>query len=117
MDRYGLGVQGEQLAVEYLENKNYKIIDRNVNYPNVGEIDIIAMDGQILVFVEVRTRADNAFGHPLETLNKAKQNKIVKSSKRYLMQNKIKASSYRYDVIAILNKNVEHIVNAFYARW
>lgn len=117
MDRYALGVKGEQMATEYLISKNYNIISRNISYPNVGEIDIIAKDGGTLVFVEVRTRADNAFGHPLETLTKGKLNKIVKASRRYLQEYKVSASAYRYDVIAILNENVEHIINAFYAKW
>lgn len=117
MDRYGLGVQGEQLANEYLESINYTIIARNISYPNVGEIDIIAMDGQTLVFVEVRTRADNSYGNPLETLTKAKLGKIVKASRRYIFECKPKAESFRYDVIAIMNDKPEHIINAFYAKW
>ncbi|NLL56866.1 MAG: YraN family protein [Clostridiales bacterium] len=116
MDKYGVGVSGEQMALEYLEAKNYQIISTNVFYP-VGELDIVAKDGQTLVFVEVRTRQDNLFGHPLETLTKVKQQKIIKASRRYIMEYKIKASSFRYDVIAILNNNIEHITNAFYAKW
>lgn len=117
MDRYALGITGEQMAAEYLIEKKYEIISKNVFYTNVGELDIVAKDGQTLVFVEVRTRKDNMFGHPLETLTKAKQLKIVKASRRYIQEYKVKASSYRYDVIAILNENIEHIVNAFYAKW
>jgi putative endonuclease len=117
MDRYALGVIGEQMAAKYLTDKNYEIISKNVFYANVGELDIVAKDGQTLVFVEVRTRSDNMFGHPLETLTKAKQQKIVKASRRYIQEYKIPASSFRYDVIAILNENIEHITNAFYAKW
>jgi putative endonuclease len=117
MDRYATGALGEQMATEYLVAKNYNIVSRNVFFPNVGELDIVAKDGQTLVFIEVRTRADNMFGHPLETLTKAKQLKIVKASRRYIQEYKIPASSYRYDVIAILNDNIEHIVDAFYAKW
>lgn len=117
MDRYALGIVGEQMAAEYLKSKNYNILSKNVSYPNVGEIDIVALDGRTLVFVEVRTRADNMFGHPLETLTKAKQSKIVKASRRYIQDNKTMASAFRYDVIAILNENIEHITNAFYAKW
>lgn len=117
MDRYGLGVQGEQLALEYLVSKNYKIVARNISYPNVGEIDIIAMDGQTMVFVEVRTRSDNSFGNPLETLTKAKLNKIVKASRRYILEYKPSVSCFRYDVIAVLRDTCQHIENAFYAKW
>ncbi|MFA6866318.1 MAG: YraN family protein [Clostridia bacterium] len=117
MDRYALGVVGEQMAVEYLVKKGYEIIDRNINYPNVGELDIIAKDGQTLVFVEVRTRADNSFGHPLETFTKVKQQKVVKASRRYILENKPNCDAYRFDAVAIISEQIIHIPNAFLARW
>ncbi len=117
MDKYAEGTKGEVLAKEYLEKKGYKIIDTNVNFPNVGELDIVAMYGKTLVFVEVRTRSDNFFGHPLETVTKAKINKIVKASRRYLYAHKIYCEKYRYDVIAVFRGNIEHIEDAFMAHW
>lgn len=117
MDRYATGLFGERQAKEYLENKGYRILALNVNYPNVGELDIVAKDGQTLVFVEVRTRADNAFGHPLETLTKAKIRNIVKASRRFLTENKILAQNYRYDAVGIIGGSIEHVIDAFYAKW
>ena len=117
MDRYALGVKGEKMAYDYLESKGYEMLATNVNYPQIGELDIVAKDGQTLVFVEVRTRADNSFGHPLETFTKAKQQKVVKASRRYIMQYKPKANEYRYDAVAIINEQIIHIPNAFYAKW
>ncbi|HOO23205.1 MAG TPA: YraN family protein [Clostridia bacterium] len=116
MDRYGLGVKGEQAAVEYLESKNYKILARNVYFHGVGELDIVAMDGQVMVFVEVRTRSDNRYGHPLETLTKAKQQKIINSARRFIYENKYRAKGYRFDVVSILNGNILHVIDAFYVR-
>lgn len=117
MDRYGTGVKGETEARKYLEGLKYKIISTNISFRNVGELDIVAMDGQTLVFVEVRTRADNVFGDPLETLTKNKLNKIINASRHFILQYKIKAEAYRYDVIAIMNGKIRHIENAFYAKW
>ena len=117
MDKYAEGIKGEELAKEYLINNGYKILAQNVNYPNVGELDIVAMDGKTMVFVEVRTRSDNVFGHPFETFTKSKIYKVVKASRRFLYDNKIYCEGYRYDAIAVFRGEIEHIKDAFYAKW
>ena len=117
MDKYALGDSGEMIAQKYLTEKGYVILDANVSYPNVGEIDIVAKDGGVLAFIEVRSRSDRRFGHPLETITPSKIKKVVAASKRYLMLNKVPASGYRYDVVSVLYGEPELIKNAFYARW
>lgn len=117
MDNAETGIKGEIFAQKYIEGIGYKTIANNINYPNVGEIDIIAMDGQTMVFLEVRTRADNMFGHPFETVTKAKQRKIIAASRRYIMENKPKCMYFRYDIIAVIHDNIEHLQNAFLASW
>ena len=117
MDKYATGIKGEVIAKDFLIKKGYKIIATNVNYPNVGELDIVAMDGKILVFIEVRTRSDDLYGEPFSTMTKAKIKKIIASSRKFLMQNKIFCDGYRYDVIGIFRENIEHLENAFYAYW
>lgn len=117
MDQYGTGVSGETAAKDYLESIGYKIVDTNVNFPGVGELDVVATDGNTLVFVEVRTRSDNVFGNPLETVTPAKIRKIVASSRRYLMTHNARYGAYRYDVIGIVHGKITHIKNAFYASW
>ncbi len=117
MDKYGVGVKGEVVAKEYLQKLGYEILDCNVNFPKAGELDIVAMDGRTLVFVEVRTRQDNAFGHPFETFTKSKIAKVVKASRMYLSENDVKCDFYRYDAIAVFRDNVEHIKDAFFAKW
>lgn len=117
MDKYGTGIKGEVLAKNFLISKGYHIIDENVSFNNVGELDLIAMDGNVLVFIEVRTRSDCAFSNPLETVTKSKIKKIIATSRLYLNKNKIVCSGYRYDVIGIINENVVHLENAFYAHW
>lgn len=117
MDKYATGLSGEIAAKAFLENKGYKIIATNVNFPNVGELDIIAKDGQTLVFVEVRTRSDDRFGEPFSSITKSKIKKIVAASRMYLRENKIYCEGYRYDVIGIFHSQIEHLENAFYAYW
>lgn len=117
MDKYAEGVKGEELAKQYLIDKGYEIVAQNVNYPNVGELDIVAKKGGTLVFVEVRTRSDNVFGHPFESFTKAKINKVVKASRLFLSDHKIFCNEYRYDAIAVFRGNIEHIESAFFAHW
>ncbi len=109
------GIKGEIAAQKYLIDLGWKIVATNANFHLVGEIDIVAYDGQTLVFVEVRTRSDNRYGHPFETVTKAKQRKIVAASRRFIMENKPKCQFFRYDVIAVLHGKIEHLRNAFEA--
>ena len=117
MDKYSTGISGEVEAKNYLLSKKYIILATNVNFPNIGELDIVAMDGKILVFVEVRTRSDDAYGTPFESITKFKIKKIVAASRRFLANNKIRCEGYRYDVIGIFHGKITHIENAFYAHW
>lgn len=117
MDRDAEGIKGEELCKKYLEDKGYIIIGANVNFPKIGELDIVAMDGKTLVFIEVRTRSDNAFGHPFETFTKSKIRKVVLASRHYLMENKVRCDSYRYDAMSVFRGNIEHIEDAFFAKW
>ena len=117
MDKYALGDSGEMVAQKYLTDNGYVILDTNVRYAGVGEIDIVAKDGGTLVFIEVRARSDKRFGHPLETITPSKIKKVVAASRRYLSLNKVPATGYRYDVVSVLYGEPQLIKNAFYARW
>ena len=70
-----LGARGEELAVRYLKNRGYRILERNYRI-KLGEIDIIARDRNTLVFVEVKARSSNRFGHPKSAITPQKQRKI-----------------------------------------
>jgi len=108
-----LGRVGEQKAAEYLEKKGYKIIEKNYK-THVGEIDLIACDGQDIVFVEVKTRSSDAFGLPSEAVDSKKQEKYYKVADEYLLKTKKKDLSSRFDVIEIENGQINHIINAFW---
>ena len=109
------GAAGEDAACRYLETKGLAIIARNYRRP-CGEIDIIARDGQTLVFAEVKKRASGAFGGPLAAVTPAKQRKITLTAECYVKENAPKFDSIRFDVICLLDGKITHLENAFFPR-
>ena len=95
-----LGRLSENFAVELLESKGYKIIDRNFHC-RFGEIDIIASEGPTLVFVEVKARWSSKFGAPEEAVTPQKIYKIKKTADYYCLINSIKDRKMRIDVVAL----------------
>lgn len=111
-----LGSEGEILAVRYLKRQGYAIIARNFT-TRVGEIDIIAKDGETIVFVEVKTRTNDAFGAPFESINAAKKKKLTNAASLFLKSLK-KETPARFDIISIIrhpsgNNRIQHIKDAF----
>jgi putative endonuclease len=82
-----LGRAGELKAAEFLKKAGYKIIKKNYRTP-FGEIDIIALDGETLVFVEVKTRSSDDYGAPSEAVNQKKQEKYVRTALSFLQKEK-----------------------------
>ena len=106
------GALGEELAIEYLKKKKYKILERN--YKNkIGEVDIIARDKRCVVFVEVKARSSNAFGLPCEAVDTRKQNKIRLVAMSYIKQKKLEEGNFRFDVLQVFDQEVSQIENAF----
>lgn len=113
-----VGNFGEMLVITYLENLNYKIIDKNY-FTKYGEIDIIAKDNDEYVFIEVKTRTSNKYGRPAEAVNNNKERNIENASRVYIYLNKLENQYVRYDVIEVyfLNKNkyyINHLKNNFF---
>ena len=110
---------GEDIACAFLEENNLKIIERNYRC-KIGEIDIIALDKNEIVFVEVKTRSQNEYGLPAEAVNKAKKAHIYHVAEYYMMVNKIENRFCRIDIVEIyMYKNVykiNYIKNAIYKR-
>jgi len=94
-----LGKLGEDLATEHLKSVGYQIITRNYK-ATLGEIDIIARDGETLVFVEVKTKHSNSFGRPEEMVTKNKQSKLKNLVKDFLSKNNHQGP-IRIDVVAV----------------
>jgi len=109
-----LGQKHENMAIHYLKTQKYKILARNFSCPS-GEIDIIAYDktSKYIVFVEVKYRATNLFGRPLEAITRDKQRKIKLSSQTYLKLKGWLDRNYRFDAIEIIDDELRHIVNCF----
>lgn len=107
------GREKEELAEEYLRQQGYEILDMNF-YGRFGEIDIIARDGETLVFAEVKYRKSERFGNSLEAVDTRKQKKICQTALYYLARHHISDSvPCRFDVIGITGEDITHIKNAF----
>lgn len=109
-----VGSNYEDLAAKFLLDKGYNILKMNFRCKG-AEVDIIARDKNTLVFVEVKYRANDKTGHPLEAVDIKKQIKISKAAVAYLKMSKISMDLYpiRFDVIGILGEEIIHIKNAF----
>ena len=110
---FSLMAAQETFDEEYLKNKNYTILFMNWRYKH-SEIDIIAHDGKMVVFVEVKSRKNNQFGNPEEFVTKQKIKKMHEAAEAYIVQFDWKGE-LRFDIIAIeSNKDIMHFEDAFY---
>ena len=109
------GKLGEDLAVDYLTSKGYKILERN--WHNIHkEIDIIAKDGEELVIVEVKARQTDEYGEPDIAVTKQKQRNLISAANSYIFRNRMDIET-RFDIISIVFKDgepvIEHVEDAF----
>lgn len=95
-----IGARGEDAAAAYLERSGLQVIERNWRC-KAGEIDIVALEGECLVFVEVKTRRTNSKGTPEEAVSPAKQRKLVRLAEAYVEYASVSPVSVRFDVIGI----------------
>ncbi|OGX03260.1 MAG: YraN family protein [Omnitrophica bacterium RIFCSPLOWO2_12_FULL_50_11] len=96
-----VGTEGERLGEAYLTHQGYRILDRNVRSP-FGEIDLVAAQGDVLVFVEIKTRSNLAFGFPEEAVNYSKRQKLERLASWYLARHRKRNQAVRFDVLSIL---------------
>lgn len=113
--RHLFGSDGESAAAAYLKKKRYKIIGRNYSC-RFGEIDIIARQGNYVVFVEVKTRKSEGFAMAREFVTRSKQERVIKSAMLWLQQNDVELQP-RFDVIEVVGegsaRRITHIESAF----
>lgn len=95
-----LGKRGEEIAVAYLKNLRYKIAERNFRI-SLGEIDIIAWDGDTLCFIEVKTRMTIEHGTPWEAVSRIKQRKLSQLALAYLKSRHLLKAKARFDIVAV----------------
>lgn len=114
--RQVFGQEGERIAERYLSKKGYRLVERNYRCP-MGEVDLIVLDRRVIVFVEVKTRHDDRFGPPLESVHPRKQRKMIKAALWFLSEHKLHNREARFDVVGISLAGqepvVEHVENAF----
>ena len=111
-----VGDLGERLAKEYLEKKNYNILETNFR-TRLGEIDIIAKKDYVIIFVEVKARKNLKYGMPYEAVNHRKMQKIIKVAKNYIAYKSQGDNQYRFDIIEVFlseNDKINHIEDAFW---
>jgi putative endonuclease len=114
-----LGNRGERAAAKYLRKCGYRILARQ-SRSRIGEIDLIALDvdGDAIVFVEVKTRSSHAAGHPSEAVTRSKQQQLTRAALAWLKRRRLLNQRGRFDVIAITwtdsgPPQIEHYRNAF----
>lgn len=117
MNTIKIGTKGEKAACLFLEKSGYRIIKRNYR-KRYGEIDIIAQKGDILAFVEVKTRKSIEYGLACEAVTKEKKQKILKTAQTYICENNINLN-YSFDIIEVYHsagkiQKIEHLENAIY---
>jgi putative endonuclease len=116
LDRIALGRQGERIAERHLRRHGYRILERNFRGAGV-EIDLVAMDGETLVFVEVKTRRTALAGMPQEAVNPYKQRHLRRAGEVYAQRHHAHDCPMRFDVVAILEdssgRHLELLKDAF----
>ena len=110
------GRKAETIAATYLTEHGYRILRKNYRV-HTGEIDLIAKDGPYTVFVEVKARRSERYGHPKEAVSLAKQKKIIATAQMYLKEMGDMTASARFDIVSINYHHgvmsIEVIRNAF----
>ncbi|HEY2411914.1 MAG TPA: YraN family protein [Pirellulaceae bacterium] len=113
-----LGERGEDAAARFLKRLGYHILARHLDLP-LGELDIIAVDGRTVVFVEVKTRSSSDAGHPADAIDKVKEQRMTQAALGYLKSHGLLNHSARFDVVAVSwpstakRPTIEHIQDAF----
>ena len=112
-----LGKAGEDKATQYLVEKGYIILERNYRFGR-SEVDIVAVSGKIIVFVEVKTRTNYAFGLPEESVSRAKQKLLIRAAGNYVCDKDF-GSEVRFDIISIFKSkddqwSIKHFEDAFF---
>jgi putative endonuclease len=113
-----LGQRGEDAATRYLKRRGYRILARSLD-SRLGELDIIAVDGRTIVFVEVKTRSSMDAGHPTEAIDPRKEQRMTQAALAYLKSQGLLNYAARFDVVAVTwpekvqSPSIEYYENAF----
>ena len=111
------GKRGEDLAAQFLEEKNYRLLERNWRHGR-AELDIIAMDGKTMVFAEVKTRSDDIFERPENAVKNKKRGLMIKAAIGYMHKTKHE-NAIRFDILSVIlrggkDPQIDHFKDAFF---
>ena len=113
-----LGRRGEDAAARYLKKLGYIIVARG-HRDNIGEIDLVAVDGRTVVFIEVKTRTSHDAGHPADAVDGKKQQRLTRLALSYMKRHDLLECAARFDVVAVTwpadngRPTIEHFKSAF----
>jgi putative endonuclease len=108
--RVAFGKRGEELACEELQRRGYIILDRRFR-TRCGELDIVARDGKVVVFVEVKARKDGNFGNPSESITWQKRRRLSQMASSYLFEKQLGEVPCRFDVVAVVERpDADHTI-------
>ena len=113
-----LGKRGERAAEKYLKRRGYIIVARGER-DRIGELDLVAVDGRTVVFVEVKTRTSHDAGHPVEAIDADKQRRMTRVALAYMKRHDLLECPARFDIVAVTwpesarHPIIEHFPNAF----
>jgi putative endonuclease len=113
------GLWGEALAAAYLRKRGLRILARRLRLDARDEIDLLARDGQSLVFVEVKTRRTEEFGSPIRAVDRRKRHALCRAALRYMRRLAEPPAAFRFDVVEVIGRPlvpgpcIRHIENAF----
>lgn len=116
-DRFG--AWGERIAAEYLERQGWSVLARNYRWSR-REIDLIARQGCTIAFIEVKTRADESFAHPFESLGLVQRRRIAEVAAAWVREHGVETEVYRFDLISVLRSpagevRIDHLPDAWSA--
>lgn len=100
-ERRRFGDRGEEAAEAHLRSRGFRVLARQVRVGRLGEIDLVCADGRMLVFVEVKTRRDAAFGVPEEAVTAVKLGKMARAAEAWLLSRGLEEAPFRLDVVAV----------------
>ncbi len=113
------GLWGEAQAATHLRQNGYKVLGQRVRVGVRDEIDLIARQGETLVFVEVKTRASEEWGRPVSAVNRKKRDRLARAAMRYMSRLRTKPPYFRFDVIEVIGQeglpptDIRHLQNVF----